>query len=89
MTPNKLPLWSVYNVNIFTNNHLEGFHFRMNQQQVTSGRVTTDDLQIKNYNYKEVWQRITALTAEYDGVTRTIEQFLRAVAYQVAKPVNF
>ncbi|KRY48080.1 hypothetical protein T03_2705 [Trichinella britovi] len=29
----------------------------------------------------ELQQRITALTAEYNGGTRTLEQFLRAVAY--------
>ncbi|XP_003382212.1 conserved hypothetical protein [Trichinella spiralis] len=50
-------------------------------QQVTSGRVTASDLQIKNKKYEELQQRITALTAEYSGGTRTLEQFLRAVAY--------
>ncbi|XP_003369494.1 conserved hypothetical protein [Trichinella spiralis] len=44
-------------------------------QQVTSGRVTANDLQIKNKKYEELQQRITALTAEYDGSTRTMEQF--------------
>ncbi|KRX12472.1 hypothetical protein T07_7669 [Trichinella nelsoni] len=33
--------------------------------------------------------RITALTTEYDGGTRTLEQFLRAVAYDVPEPLNF
>ncbi|KRY65032.1 hypothetical protein T4A_5651 [Trichinella pseudospiralis] len=32
---------------------------------------------------------ITVLTAEYDGGTRTIERFLKAVAYDVIEPVNF
>ncbi|KRZ87751.1 hypothetical protein T08_4426 [Trichinella sp. T8] len=50
-------------------------------QQVTSGRVTANDLRIKNNKYEEVQLRITALTAEYDGGTRTMEQFLKAVAY--------
>ncbi|KRX60065.1 hypothetical protein T09_3414 [Trichinella sp. T9] len=90
-----------------TNNHLEGWHLKMNRQagkhhlsfyeplqllideqgstetliqQVTSGRVTANDLQIKNNKYEEVQLRITALTAEYDGGTRTMEQFLKAVA---------
>ncbi|XP_003377098.1 hypothetical protein Tsp_01292 [Trichinella spiralis] len=36
-------------------------------QQVTSGRVTARDLQIKNKKYEELQQRITALTAEYNG----------------------
>ncbi|KRX51856.1 hypothetical protein T09_12349 [Trichinella sp. T9] len=43
-------------------------------QQVTSGRVTACDLQIKNKKYEEVQLRITALTAEYDGDTHTMEQ---------------
>ncbi|KRZ85894.1 hypothetical protein T08_1267 [Trichinella sp. T8] len=30
-----------------------------------------------------------AMTAEYDGGTRIMEQFLRAVAYDVPEPVNF
>ncbi|KRY05900.1 hypothetical protein T01_8161, partial [Trichinella spiralis] len=32
MTPNHMPLWNVYHVEIRTNNHLEGWHFRMNRQ---------------------------------------------------------
>ncbi|KRX86545.1 hypothetical protein T4E_11493 [Trichinella pseudospiralis] len=32
---------------------------------------------------------ITALTAEYDGGTRTIERFLKAIAYDVIELVNF
>ncbi|KRY11614.1 hypothetical protein T12_622 [Trichinella patagoniensis] len=43
-------------------------------QQVTSSRVTACDLQIKNKKYEELQQRITALTAEYDGDTHTMEQ---------------
>ncbi|KRY18433.1 hypothetical protein T12_15782 [Trichinella patagoniensis] len=58
-------------------------------QQVTSGRVTANDLRIKNSKYEEVQLRITALTAEYDGGTRTMEQFLKAVAYDVLEPINF
>ncbi|XP_003378039.1 conserved hypothetical protein [Trichinella spiralis] len=106
MTPNRMPLWNVYHVEIRTNNHLEGWHFRMNRQagkrhfsfyellrllideqgstetlieQVTSGRLTASHLRL----------RITALTAEYDGGRRTMEQFLRAVAYDVPEPLNF
>ncbi|KRZ48692.1 hypothetical protein T02_10433, partial [Trichinella nativa] len=116
MTPNRLPLWNVYNVQTRTNNHLEGWHLKMNRQagkhhlsfyellqllideqgstetliqQVTSGRVTANDLRIKNNKYEEVQLRITALTAEYDGGTRTMEQFLKAVAYDVPEPINF
>ncbi|KRX20175.1 hypothetical protein T07_7804, partial [Trichinella nelsoni] len=37
----------------------------------------------------ELQQRITALTAEYDGGTRTLEQFLRAVAYRVPEEENY
>ncbi|KRZ77522.1 hypothetical protein T10_727 [Trichinella papuae] len=32
MTPNRLPLWNAYNVNIRKKNHLDGWHFRMNWQ---------------------------------------------------------
>ncbi|XP_003369937.1 conserved hypothetical protein [Trichinella spiralis] len=48
-------------------------------QQVTSGSVTVNDLRL----------RITALTAEYDGGTRIMEQFLRAVAYDIPEPKSF
>ncbi|KRY08745.1 hypothetical protein T03_14301, partial [Trichinella britovi] len=103
MPPDRLPMWNVYNVNIRTNNDLEGWHFEMNRlagkrhlsfyetliQQVTSGRVTASDLQIKNKKYEELQQRITALTAEYNGGTRTLEQFLRAVAYLVPEGENY
>ncbi|KRZ01372.1 hypothetical protein T11_12925 [Trichinella zimbabwensis] len=115
-SPNKLPLWNVYNVQTRTNNHLEGWHSRMNRQarkhhlsfyellqllideqsstktliqHATSERVTANDLRIKNNNYEEVQLRITALTAEYDDGARTMEQFLKAVAYDVPEPVNF
>ncbi|KRZ00501.1 hypothetical protein T11_10053, partial [Trichinella zimbabwensis] len=91
MAPNRMQLWNVYNVQIRTNNHLEGWHFKVNQQarkhylsfyellqllideqcstetliqQVTSKRVTADDLQIKNEKYEQQQQRITALTVE-------------------------
>ncbi|XP_003369805.1 conserved hypothetical protein [Trichinella spiralis] len=111
-----MPLWNVYHVEIRTNNHLEGWHFRMNRQagkrhlsfyellrllideqgstetlieQVTSGRVTASHLRVKSNKYKDVQLRITALTAEYDSGKRTMEQFLRAVAYDVPEPVNF
>ncbi|KRY88701.1 hypothetical protein T4D_8488 [Trichinella pseudospiralis] len=56
-------------------------------QMVTSGHVTTNNSGIKNNKYEEVPQlRIKVLTAEYDGGTRKIEQFLRAVAYDVPVP---
>ncbi|KRZ65832.1 hypothetical protein T10_718 [Trichinella papuae] len=58
-------------------------------QQVTSGRVTANDINIKNKKYEQLQQRITALTAEYDGGTRTMEQFLKAVAYLVPEAENY
>ncbi|KRY18636.1 hypothetical protein T12_7903 [Trichinella patagoniensis] len=58
-------------------------------QQVTSGHVTANYLQMKNKKYEELQQRITALTAEYDGGTRTMEQFLKAVAYLVPEAENY
>ncbi|KRX38133.1 hypothetical protein T05_9386 [Trichinella murrelli] len=58
-------------------------------EQVTSGRVTTSHLRVKNSKYEDVQLRITALTAEYDGGTRTMKQFPNAVAYDVPEPVNF
>ncbi|KRX51759.1 hypothetical protein T09_12967 [Trichinella sp. T9] len=51
-------------------------------QQVISGCVTVNDLRVKN-KYEEVQLRLTALTAEYDGGTHAIEQFLKAIAYDV------
>ncbi|KRX12747.1 hypothetical protein T07_12394 [Trichinella nelsoni] len=83
MTPNRLPLW---------NRHLsfyELFELLIDQQglmetlnqQVTSGCVSANDLHIKNKKYGELQLRMIALTAEYDGGTRTMEQSLRAVAY--------
>ncbi|KRX15693.1 hypothetical protein T07_4716, partial [Trichinella nelsoni] len=47
-------------------------------QQVTSGCVNQDVSQVQLH--------ITAPTAEYDGGTRTMEQFLRAVAYDIPEP---
>ncbi|KRX13010.1 hypothetical protein T07_8017 [Trichinella nelsoni] len=106
MTRNRMPLWNVYHVQTGTNNHLEGWHFKMNRQagkrhlsfyellrllideqgstatliqQMTSGCVTVNDLRL----------RITALTAEYDGGAHAIEQFLKAIAYDIPEPVNF
>ncbi|KRY03201.1 hypothetical protein T12_9304, partial [Trichinella patagoniensis] len=32
MTDDRLPLWNVHNVNIRTNNHLEGWHNRFNKK---------------------------------------------------------
>ncbi|KRX78151.1 hypothetical protein T06_9930, partial [Trichinella sp. T6] len=58
-------------------------------QQVTSGHVTANYLQMKNKKYEELQQRITALIAEYDGGTRTMEQFLKAVAYLVPEAENY
>ncbi|KRZ49156.1 hypothetical protein T02_11428 [Trichinella nativa] len=57
-------------------------------QLVISGCVTVNDLRVKN-KYEEVQLRITALTAEYDGGTHAIEQFLKAIAYDVPELVNF
>ncbi|XP_003368669.1 hypothetical protein Tsp_12929 [Trichinella spiralis] len=36
MTDERLPLWNVYNVNIRTNNHLEGWHNRLNRKAAKS-----------------------------------------------------
>ncbi|KRY23978.1 hypothetical protein T12_2300 [Trichinella patagoniensis] len=101
MTPNKLPLWNTCTSNHLQGWHFKmnrqaaKRHLSFYElicllidvqgsketliQQVTSGRVTANDLRL----------RITARTAEYDGGTRTMEQFLRAVAYDVPEPMNF
>ncbi|KRZ51088.1 hypothetical protein T02_13621 [Trichinella nativa] len=52
-------------------------------------RVTTNHLRVKNNKYEDVQLRITALTAEYDGGTRTMKQFPKAIAYDFPEPVNF
>ncbi|KRZ01233.1 hypothetical protein T11_6525 [Trichinella zimbabwensis] len=82
MTPKKLTLWNVYNVQSRTNNEPANISGKVDQL-VTSGCVAAADLQIRNYKYEKVKQRITALTAEYDNATRTMEQLLRAVTYDV------
>ncbi|XP_003376875.1 DNA topoisomerase 2-alpha [Trichinella spiralis] len=41
-------------------------------QQATSGRVTANDLRVKNNKYEEVQLRITAQTAEYDDANRDL-----------------
>ncbi|KRY49039.1 hypothetical protein T03_1234 [Trichinella britovi] len=89
MPYDRLPLWNVYNVNIGTNNDLEGWHFKMNRlagkrhlsfyellQLLIDEQGSTETL---IQQYEELQKRITALTAEYDGGTRTMEQFLGAV----------
>ncbi|KRZ01232.1 hypothetical protein T11_9676 [Trichinella zimbabwensis] len=83
MTPKKLTLWNVYNVQSRTNNEPATDISGKVDQLVTSGCVAAADLQIRNYKYEKVKQRITALTAEYDNATRTMEQLLRAVTYDV------
>ncbi|KRX62384.1 hypothetical protein T09_2522 [Trichinella sp. T9] len=88
MTPDRMPLWNVF---------YELLRLLIDEQgstetlieQVTSGRVTTSHLRVKNSKYEDVQLRITALTAEYDGGTRTMKQFPKAVAYDVPEPVNF
>ncbi|KRZ82885.1 hypothetical protein T08_1539 [Trichinella sp. T8] len=102
MTPNRMPLWNVYHVkNQQTGKrHLtfyELLRLLIDEQgstetlleQVTSGRVTASHLRAKNSKYEDVQLCISALTAEYDGGTRTMEQFLRAVAYDIPEPLNF
>ncbi|KRX74713.1 hypothetical protein T06_5189 [Trichinella sp. T6] len=102
MTPNRMPLWNVYHVinRQAGKRHLtfyELLRLLIDEQdstetlleQVTSGRVTASHLRAKNSKYEDVQLCISALTAEYDGGTRTMEQFLRAVAYGVPEPLNF
>ncbi|KRX33349.1 hypothetical protein T05_4959 [Trichinella murrelli] len=99
MTPNRMPLWNVINRQA-GKRHLtfyELLRLLIDEQgstetlleQVTSGRVTASHLRAKNSKYEDVQLCISALTAEYDGGTRTMEQFLRAVAYDVPEPLNF
>ncbi|KRY64301.1 hypothetical protein T4A_5524, partial [Trichinella pseudospiralis] len=58
----------------------------IDEQGSTLIQQATNDLRIKNNNYGEGQLCITVLTAEYDGGTRTIERFLKAVAYDVIEP---
>ncbi|KRY08030.1 hypothetical protein T12_13203 [Trichinella patagoniensis] len=94
MTPNRMPLWNVYHVETRTNNHLEGWHFKMNRQAGKRHlsfyellRLLIDEQGSTETLIEQL--RITALTAEYDGGTRTMEQFPKAIAYAVPEPVNF
>ncbi|KRY45981.1 hypothetical protein T03_1199 [Trichinella britovi] len=104
MTPDRMPLWNVHH-HFRMNRQAGKRHLSFYEllrllideqgstetliEQVTSGRVTTSHLRVKNSKYEDVQLRITALTAEYDGGTRTMKQFPKAVAYDVPEPVNF
>ncbi|KRZ47998.1 hypothetical protein T02_8630 [Trichinella nativa] len=94
MPPDRLPMWNVYNVNIRTNNDLETWHFKMNRLAGKQhfGFYELLQLLIDEQGSMETLnqqQRITALTAEYDGGTRTLQQLLRAVAYLVPEGENY
>ncbi|KRZ15963.1 hypothetical protein T11_14911 [Trichinella zimbabwensis] len=65
MTLNRLPLW---NLLIYEQGSTETLN-----QQMTLGCVIANDLRIKNNKYKEMQLHITALIAEYDGGTHTME----------------
>ncbi|KRX67866.1 hypothetical protein T06_4849 [Trichinella sp. T6] len=95
MTRNRMPLWNVYHAEISTNNHLEVWHFIMNRK---AGKCHLSFYELLRLLIDEqgstatliqlvisgcVTLRITALTAEYDGGTHAIEQFLKAIAYDV------
>ncbi|XP_003376590.1 hypothetical protein Tsp_00796 [Trichinella spiralis] len=88
----KLPLWNVYNVNVSTNNHLEGWHTRLNIkrlliavrtliQQVISRNATVGDLGRVNKVYAEKQQRVAQHTGEYTSGSCTLEQYLEALMY--------
>ncbi|KRY42396.1 hypothetical protein T01_13651 [Trichinella spiralis] len=95
MPPDRLPMWNVYNVNIRTNNDLEGWHFKMNRlagkrhlgfyellQLLIDEQGSTETL------IQQVTSgRVTATT--HNSGTRTLEQFLRAVAYLVPEAENY
>ncbi|KRY43590.1 hypothetical protein T03_13104 [Trichinella britovi] len=93
MPPDRLPMWNVYNrhrlYELLQLLIVEQGSTETLNQQVTSGHVTANYLQMKNKKYEELQQRITALTAEYNGGTRTLEQFLRAVAYLIPEVENY
>ncbi|KRX52624.1 Retrovirus-related Pol polyprotein from transposon TNT 1-94 [Trichinella sp. T9] len=59
------------------------------EQASRSNKQEEVALSSKQVKYEELQQRITALTAEYNGGTRTLEQFLRAVAYLVPEGENY
>ncbi|KRY29148.1 hypothetical protein T01_10964 [Trichinella spiralis] len=66
MTDERLPLWNVYNVNIRTNNHLEG-------------NATVGDLRRVSKVYAEKQRQVAQYTGEYTNGRRTLEQFLEAL----------
>ncbi|KRX70291.1 hypothetical protein T06_15288 [Trichinella sp. T6] len=91
MTDERLPLWNVYNVNIRTNNHLEGWHSRLNRKagvrQELSGNATVGDLRRVNKVYAEKQQWVAQYTGEYTNGSRTKEQFLEALMYITPEPI--
>ncbi|KRX98781.1 hypothetical protein T4E_6610 [Trichinella pseudospiralis] len=94
MNPNRLPLWNVYNVEICTNNHLEGWHLKMNRQAGKHHLSFYELLQLLidgQGSTETLIQQVTSgrVTAKYDGGTRTMEQFLKAIAYDVPELINF
>ncbi|KRZ51174.1 hypothetical protein T02_9216 [Trichinella nativa] len=98
MTDERLPLWNVYNVNMRTINHLEGWHSRLNRKvgkghngigvrQELSGNATVGDLRRVNKVYAEKQQRVAQYTGEYTNGSRTKEQFLEALMYITPEPI--
>ncbi|KRX31533.1 hypothetical protein T05_461, partial [Trichinella murrelli] len=94
MTDERLPLWNVHNVNIRTNNHLEGWHNRLNRKAGKShnglyellqlliaeqGNATVGDLRRVNKVYAQKQRQVARYTGEYTNGRRTLEQFLEAL----------
>ncbi|KRY09277.1 hypothetical protein T12_14593 [Trichinella patagoniensis] len=84
MTDERLPLWNVHNVNIRTNNHLEGWHNRLNRK---AGNVIVGDLKRVNKVYAQKQRQVAQYTGEYTNSRRTLEQFLEALMYITPEPI--
>ncbi|KRX93143.1 hypothetical protein T4E_5613 [Trichinella pseudospiralis] len=75
--------------NARTNNYLEDWHLKMNQQMKKHHLSFYEllHLLIDEQGSSETLIQMKC-TAEYDGGARTMEQFLKAIAYDVPEPVN-
>ncbi|KRX70896.1 hypothetical protein T06_6869 [Trichinella sp. T6] len=69
---------------IGTNNHLEGWHNRLNRK---AGNATVGDLRRVNRVYAQKQRRVAQYTGEYTNGRRTLEQFLAALMYLTPEPI--
>ncbi|KRY29304.1 hypothetical protein T03_11522 [Trichinella britovi] len=103
MTDERLSLWNVHNVNIRTNNHLEGWHNRLNRKAGKKHKGFYELLELliaeqgvmdtliqhvlTNRVYAQKQRQVAQYTGEYNNGTCTVEQFLAALMYITPEPI--